>query len=256
MPIAPVFPGETAGGGGGGVSLDAVPFGDAIDLTDGWTLEDPDNVVDTSYGTNGVIYSGGFNTVQFNAFGANSIYNWGSSSNHEAPRWHKPLNINAVRMTTDDLVNWVSLLSIDRSILDADFEIVSGPCADPTSTTPNTIGGMGAAAHIDSGQATFCDYGVWAVTSTAAMTGNASGIKVMATGLYGGRHTGSAACTVLDTSNIRTQNTSRNGAVVMGAGIDLFMMIGIGMRNNSVSASAGDQVKFSAYQAAAKWVLP
>jgi hypothetical protein len=159
-------------------------------------------------------------------------------------------------MTSDDLIDWVSWLSIDRSILDAEFEIVSGPCADPITTTATTMGGMGAAAHIDFAQATFSDYGVWAVSSTNAMTGNAAGIKVMATGLYGGRHTGSACCTVLDTSNFRTQNTSRNGAVVLGAGIDLFFMVGIGIRNNTASVGAGSQVKFSAYQSAAKWVLP
>ena len=251
--FGPSYPGEAAGGGGGGVSLDAVPFGDAIDLTDGsWTLVEPDpaNPVVQS-----VTFSGGFNTVTVNAFGANSIYNWGSTSNHEAPRWYKPLLINSVRMTSNDLIDWVSLLSIDRSILDAEFEIVSGPCADPTSTTPNTIGGMGAAGHIDFAQATFCDYGVWTVSSDA-MTGNTAGIKVMATGLYGGKHSGSACSTILDASNFRTQNTDRSGAAVLGAGIDLFLMIGIGMRNNSASAGAGDQIKFSAYQAAAKWVLP
>jgi hypothetical protein len=253
MPIAPVFPGETASGGGG-VSLDAVPFGDAIDLTDGWTLEDPDSVVDTTYGTNGVTFSGGFNTVQFNAFGANSIYNWGSTSDHHAPRWHKPLLINSVRMTSDDLIDWVSWLSLDRSIIDAQFEVVSGPCAAPTSTTANTIGGMGAAAHFDTGR-TYTMYGVWTVTADS-LTGNTSGVRVMATGLYGGQHSGSACSTILNASNVRTQNTAKPGAAVLSAGTDLFMMIGIGMRSNSVSASAGDQIKFSAYQSAAKWVLP
>ena len=78
----------------------------------------------------------------------------------------------------------------------------------------------------------------------------------MATGLYGGQHSGSACSTILNASNVRTQNTARPGAAVLSTGTDLFMMIGIGMRNNSVSAGAGDQIKFSAYQAAAKWVLP
>ena len=104
MPITPCFDPTTgasggASGGGGGVNLDAVPLGAAIDLTDGWTLVDPQGVVDTTYGTNGVTFSGGFNTVQFNAFGPGSNFNWGSTAAHEAPRWHKPLLINSVQMT-------------------------------------------------------------------------------------------------------------------------------------------------------------
>lgn len=67
MPIAPVFPGASTGGGTT-TDLAALPLGDAIDLTDGsWTLLDPDSLVKST------THSSGVNTVTFNALGAGNL---------------------------------------------------------------------------------------------------------------------------------------------------------------------------------------
>ena len=92
MPIAPCFDPTTGAsggaqpGGGGGADLSALGF-TAIDITDGFTLTDPDSLVDSSSSASGV------NQVVFNALAVGSTdYAWGSGNNQRAPRWVKDLS--------------------------------------------------------------------------------------------------------------------------------------------------------------------
>ena len=108
MPIAPCFDpttgasgGSQGGGGSTGADLSALGF-EAVDLTDGWTLYDPNSLV------NSVSHSGGINTVTMNALGAGSNdYSFTIGGNLKMPRWYKNLsaldaNGGEVRLNTGD----------------------------------------------------------------------------------------------------------------------------------------------------------
>jgi hypothetical protein len=89
MPIAPCFNPATGASGGAppatSASLYDIPFGDPIDITDGWTLYDPDNLIKS------ITFAGGFHTVIWNELLAGSQnYNWASGATHRAPRWYQP----------------------------------------------------------------------------------------------------------------------------------------------------------------------
>ena len=86
---------------GGGTSLAGLPF-ESIDLTDGWTLYDPDSLIDTSYGTSGVTHSSGTNTIKMAALGSGSNdYVWTTGATSRAPRWYKLLAVSGAQVTAE-----------------------------------------------------------------------------------------------------------------------------------------------------------
>ena len=85
-----------------GADLSALGFV-SVDLSSGWTLTDPDGLVDT------VSHSGGVNTVTMNALGTGNLhYSWANATDMRAPRWHKELKIadadGAEQFVLDDRV--------------------------------------------------------------------------------------------------------------------------------------------------------
>ncbi|MGB1822287.1 MAG: hypothetical protein ACPHL4_03900 [Acidimicrobiales bacterium] len=252
MPIAPVFPGETAGGSD--ISLDALSFDDVVDLTDGtWTLQDPNTLVKS------VSFSSGFNTVTMNALGTGgSDFRWSSSaSSANAPRWYRAWTYTGTttRVTSTNLSNHTNLLAIDRSINDFDFEVIGGVGTDPSSTTRNNIDGMGAGASNNTGEAN-ARYGHWRNTSMPVASVNTNIVKTLQTGQYGARHMGTSIFMLLNSSNEHLQRGATTGANTLSAGVDLFQIVGVGTRTNSTTIGDGDQVKFSLYQGSLKWSLP
>ena len=253
MGIVPVFDPTTGAsggpaGGGGSASLYDVAFTGPINLTDGtWTLLDPDNLIQS------ISYAGGYHTVVWNALAAGSSdYNWGSGSNHRAPRWYKAAEIDGNQLTTDDITQAVFYAQTDNANRgDFDSMMVHGVCVDPTSTVANTIAGCGLIA-ICIRTASGTNLGVWTVNGSAS-TSTASSDRCMTTYQYGGRHTGSGAFTILDASGIRIQNGSRNAAVVLPATTNLHWIVGLGTRTNSTTIGAGDESqRFKIYRAPVK----
>ena len=115
MPVIPCFDYNTgaSGGpipcGGGGTSLaDLTPV--LVDLTDGWTLYDPDNLVQS------VTHSAGWNTVTWEAAGASSNYNWSTASGSQrAPRWYKKLILSTTQVVSTDCLAFHSEMEASRT---------------------------------------------------------------------------------------------------------------------------------------------
>ena len=250
MPVFPCFDpttgasGGSSGGGGGETSLYEMVM-DVADLTDGsWGLYDPDSTIDTTYGTNGVTFSGGFNTVQWNAVSANSHYNWNSSGNLRAPRWFKLLKISDNQVTTG--AHFMSMIRLESDILVNDFNqiVIAGPALDPSSTVDTSINGTGAILlKTTSGSPT---YGSWTLNNS---TRNANtGIEYCkAVAHWGGDSSGSVSHIVYDSSDTALNSGSRNSnrnAISGNLTTNLYIMIGIGPGGNTISVSAGDQQRF------------
>ena len=255
MPVSPAFDPTTgasggAASGGGGSSFYAVPFGDPIDLTDGWTLYDPDSLIKS------VTFSGGVHTVTWNAATGSSDYNWSAGSTHRAPRWYQSALIDGNQLTTDDVTQNVFMVVTDNTQRgDFDNTLVHGICVDPTSTTATTIAGMGQAVTVFAGGASTASMGVWTINSSS-VTATSAPSRSMATAQYGGRHTGSVCFTNLDASGQRIQNGSRNGTVTLSAGADLRWMVGVGVRSNTTNITQDDEsLRFKLYRKSFKMNL-
>lgn len=259
MPIAPCFDPTTgaSGGaapapGGGGSGYD-VPFGDPIDLTDGWTLYDPDSLIKS------ITFSGGFHTVIWNELLTGSPnYNWTAGSNHRAPRWYQPAQLDGNQLTSDDVTQNIFYMVTDNTPAGrGDFPnaVSHGICVDPTSTVASTIAGMGQHVTVLTTGPNTAAMGVWTVNS-GATTATSAPSRSMATGQYGGRHCGSALFTNFDASGFRIQNGSRNGSVALPASTNLNWIVGLGLRSNSNTIAQDDQsLKFKIYRKSFKMNL-
>ena len=255
MPIAPCFdPNTGASGGasaGGSASLYDLEFDGPIDLTDGtWTINDPDSLIKS------ITYSAGVHTVVWNALAAGSAnYRWDSGSTHRAPRWYNAAEIDGTQLTSDDVIQSVFYVKTDNTNRgDFDSAMVHGICVDPTSTTANTIAGMGLLATAQSsGSNTFL--GIWTVNGGASTSASASA-RCLTTTQYGGRHTGSGCFTIVDSSGYRLQNGSRNGSLVLSSSANLHWIVGIGTRSNTTTITEDDESqRFSIWRKAVKMDL-
>ncbi len=250
MPVAPAFD-PTSGASGGAspaasASLFNIPFGDPIDLTSGWTLYDPDSLIQS------ISFSGGFHTVIWNELlVGSSHYHWTAGSTHRAPRWYQPAQIDGQRLTSDMVTQNVFAIVTDNSVSGrGDFPnaVSHGICVDPTSTASSAIAGMGQHVTVLNTGANTAAMGVWTVNS-GATTGTSQPSRSMATAQYGGRHCGSATFTNLDASGFRIQNGPRNGPVALPASTDLNWIVGLGLRSNTNSIKQDDQsLKFKIYR--------
>ncbi len=242
-------PGYSFRKGGGGGSLYDPSWGSPIDLTDGtWTLLDPDSLIDS------VSFSGGYNTITWNALAAGSSnYNWSSGSTHRAPRWYKPAEIEGNALNSNDLVNAVLYAQADNAVRSFDNAWLNGICVDPTSTTASTIGGMGLYANATQSGSTTA-MGVWTVNSSGTSTASTN-TRCQTALQYGARHTGSGVFDILDAAGIRVQSGSRNGNTTLPAGSPLQWIVGVGTRGNSITVPGGATQKFKLYQQAVKFDL-
>jgi len=253
VPIVPAFnpttgaSGGPASGGGGGVSLYDLPF-DTVDLTDGsWTLLDPDSLVDT------VSFSGGYNTIVWNALAVGSAdYIW-TGANNRAPRWYKKLTIDGSQVISDDMLALGLLLEADNTFTDFNQRVVGGMAVDPTSTVSNTIKCVGSVfTRSGAGNQTYGAFTVNSQTTSSAATA----AKVVGMVQVGGQYLGSSIYHVLDGSNVRVQSGSRNANSVVTASTDLYLCFGVGTLGNADTVSAGDDQRIRLGYRAIKWSIP
>lgn len=250
MPIAPVFPGADSGGGGTPTDLAALPLGDAIDLTDGsWTLLDPDSLVKS------VSHASGTNTVTFNALGSGDL-DYVLATNHtdyRAPRWYRALNIGTTRVNSSALFIWDAFLDVDESVFDFNQNIAHGVCADPTSVVRADIEAMGSLfTQNASGN---WRYGGWAGDSNVTPGASNQYARVSVVGQYGAGHIGSLMFVALNSSDVRVQSGSRNGAHTL-SDTDLFEFVTVGTFNGTATIDNDDTVAFKAYLSAVRFTLP
>ncbi len=229
------------GGGGGGVSLDAVPLV-AVDLTDGsWTLEDPSSLV------SGVSHSSGVNTITWNALGSGSLnYQWTTSTTCLAPRWYKLLTINGVQMTEASFLSLYWKLKLE-AVYDFPQEVVLGTCSFPTATSNSTgtsdILGSGAVVQATTGFSPKRYGGAWAINAvTATQNGNLDFIQLAQQ--RGGSAIGAPGGYLYNSTpagtNAVSRNTNRNN---LTGSNNLFWIVGAGTRG-SQTISAGDETQF------------
>tara|TARA_R100001460_G_scaffold12309_2_gene28370 strand:+ start:547 stop:1332 length:786 start_codon:yes stop_codon:yes gene_type:complete len=231
-------PGDS--GGGGGVNLDAVPLA-AIDLTDGtWTLEDPDNLVNT------VNHSSGVNTIVWNALGvASSDYRWTSSTTCRAPRWYKLLTVNGVQMKESDFMALYFKLKLEANY-DFPQEVVLGTCSFPTatlnSTSTSAILGSGALVQSTSGGFASRFAGAWSLNSGGTVSGASTDFVHIAQ-QRGAGAIGGPAGYIYDSTPAGTSAISRNTNKDGLSNNNLYWIVGAGTRGNQ-TISAGDETQF------------
>lgn len=126
---APVSSG--GGGGGGSEDIDSsdVTY-ETIDLTTGWTLLDPDSIIDT------VTVNSGVHTFTFNALADVLGEHTPTASPVKWPRWYRRLSPNGTDCNTDDHVVLLSRMSdLTRNFTGSDtfgIYMLHGLHEDPT----------------------------------------------------------------------------------------------------------------------------
>jgi hypothetical protein len=179
-------------------------------------------------------------------------YNWSSGSTHRAPRWYRAAEIGADRLTSDDITQAIFYIQTDNTNRgNFDNAIAHGICVDPTSTVATTIVGCGLYANATV-SGTNTALGVWTGNASAS-TGVGSSDRCITTYQYGGGHAGSGCFTVIDATGARLQNGSRNATAPLPSGTDLFWIVGLGTRGNTITITANDESqRFKLYRTAVK----
>lgn len=250
----PASPTDMGGGAvaGGGADLSALGFVE-VDLTDGFTLTDPDNLVDTTTNAAGV------NKVVFNALSSGSTdYAWGAGSNQRAPRWVK----NLTAPDGDDAEQQIQ--SGDAFILQTvvEFstpdnryaaEVVVASSVDGTSTAAAANDAMGGIIRYNA--TGNISYGIFTFNGYAALA-NASNDRSICTVLHAGARGQGGAYVNLDSSGDAITGGSRNASMDYTDGTtDMKLMVGVGT-NGSATITAGDDAQFRAWYRVVRFTLP
>lgn len=219
----------------------AMAYADLTD-TSTWTKVDVNTNIKTL-----AISGSNFNRVTMNAMTGSSNNCWITSGDCEAPRWHTPLVTTDatgqnVRLTSDDI--FLVSIKLERGDVITDTwnaNVVVGVCADPTSNTLNTLDGCGA-SFINTATAV-PDYGVWTGNSSQhAGDNDAAGCfvgSIMAARLV------QSTAIVFESDGTHNNQTSKNNTKgAMSAGIDLFLMVGVGTRGNGDSVIEDEDTSF------------
>lgn len=258
MPITPCFDpttgasGGAQGGGGGGADLSALGF-TAIDITDGFTLTDPDSLVDTSSSASGV------NQVVFNALAVGSTdYAWGSGNNQRAPRWVKDLSAEdatggEVQVQSGDTFILQTVVQFQTPDNRFASEVVVASSVDGTGLdcfTNDAMGGLiryNATGNIQYGIFTFNGY-----ASNASASNDHSTCTLLHSGVRG---QGGAYVNLDNTGTAITGGTRNAGMTYDNGTIGMKLMVGVGT-NGSATIGAGDDVKFKAWYRVIKYTMP
>jgi len=134
MPIAPVFPGASAGGG----TTTALPDWVSIDVTDGtWTASDPGGNSRTS----GVAVSNGTTTVTWAGFTAGSSDAFAGSSTYDGLRYYQELKYADGTAVQVSDVGWTVETWVDIPTVSgcARTQFALGISSSPTNTSASTI---------------------------------------------------------------------------------------------------------------------
>ncbi len=245
MSIVPCFDPTTgasggASSGGGSATLSNLTF-ETVDLTTGWTLLDPDSLVKA------VSFAGGFNTITLNELATGSnLYNWASGTSIQAPRWYKLLTVSGSQVTEATRTAIHARYENDDTVNTFSQRVVFGSASDPTSTTALTIAGAGGSfARSISGSTSKlrAAYGVWTQNSEAINTSNLQAYSVVSQ-YRGDSGLGTPIVFSLNSSNaivhVNSRNSNRNN---LGSAA-VYLIVGVGIRDNTDTIDEDDTVKF------------
>jgi len=237
MPVFPVFDPTTGasggasggGGGGGGTSgpTNAITP-EVVDLTSGWTLLDPDGLIDTTYGTNGAAFDSGtgITTVKFvgTSPGDAKYMPATTSGGHFWPRWYRSIpatNLGTVVMSVD--------LKNDPSVTSWDRAVVVGVANDPTSTVVNTMDGTGAFFRRAGVSAP--GYGVWTIGAQTSGS-NLTQVRGVSTVMRANDSLGSGTYITVKADELAQNSGSRNSNFNQGnSGVEInpvYHIVGFG----------------------------
>jgi len=249
MPVANVFDPYTGGAnggvvpsGGGGGTLYKPTFNE-VNLTDGsWTLYDPDNLVQS------VSFSGGYNTVTWNALAVASLnYNWAAGGQHRAPRWYKDNTIDGNNVTTMDYNIFTSVLQVDQTVDDFNQSVLMGVALSPVATDLFFVDVSGG--YVTKITGNIPTWGTQQYSSAATGPNPNVGYGVC-TIMRGGNLMGSGIYINSDSSNDQgyLQGSRNSNITVVGGATpaNTFVMVGVGVRSNTDTVGAGDQQRFRA----------
>ena len=249
MPVSNVFDPYTGGANGGVITSPGgggtlyKPTFNEVNLTDGsWTLEDPDNLIQS------VSFSGGYNTVTWNALAVASLnYNWAAGGEHRAPRWYKDNSIDGNNVTTMDYNVFTSVLQVDNSVDDFNQAVLMGVCVDPTGTDVFIIDVSGGYVTKQTGNDPAWGTQQYSSATTATDINIDYGVCTM---MRGGNLMGSGVFINSDSTNNRgyVQGARNSGAAIFGSAIPVnnYVMVGVGVRDSVDTVGAGEKQRFRA----------
>ena len=214
-----------------------------IDLTDGsWTLYDPDGLIDTTYGTNGVTFASDFNTIQFNNLAVGSSnYNWVGSV-HRAPRWYKTLTIDGNNVVGEDTLTGVFRIEDDDTVSDFNRRIICGWSEDPTAVAAS--GTLITAASYNRSEGSDPLHGLF-YYQTDSSTQDANGAYVVAN-LMRKKYAdlGGGYYIIYNSSDSVVRAGGTGGALGFNnAGVTMKLIVGVGPRLNTSIIPAGSLFK-------------
>lgn len=250
----PKSPTDMDGGAaaGGGADLSALGFVE-VDLTDGFTLTDPDSLVDTTTNAAGV------NKVVFNALSVGSTdYAWGAGSNQRAPRWTKNLTAPDADGAEQQIKSgdaFILQTVVEFSTPDSRYaaEVVVASSVDGTSTAAAANDAMGGLIRYNA--TGNISYGIFTFNGYAA-NASASNDRGVCTVLHAGERGQGGAYINLDSSGDAITGGSRNASMDYTDGTtDMRLMIGVGT-NGSATITAGDDAQFRAWYRVVRFSLP
>ena len=249
MPITNVFDPYTgaANGGvipspGGGGTLYKPTFNE-VNLTDGsWTLYDPDSLVQS------VSFSGGYNTVTWNALAVASLnYNWAAGGEHRAPRWYKDNSIDGNLVNTIDFNVFTSVLQVDETVDDFNQAVLMGIAQDPAVTDLFYVDASGGYFTKLTGNDPAWGTHQYASATTGT---NASVDYSVCTIMRGGQLMGSGVYINADSTDdvgyVQGSRNSNTTVIATATPAPTSVIVGVGVRSNTDTVGAGDQQRFRA----------
>jgi len=249
MPITNVFDPYTgaANGGvipspGGGGTL-YKPTLIEVNLTDGsWTLYDPDSLIQS------VSFSGGYNTVTWNALAVASLnYNWAAGGEHRAPRWYKDNSIDGNLVNTIDFNVFTSVLQVDETVDDFNQAVLMGIAQDPAVTDLFYVDASGGYFTKLTGNDPAWGTHQYASATTGA---NVNVDYSVCTIMRGGQLMGSGVYINADSTDdvgyVQGSRNSNTTVIASAVPAPTSVIVGVGVRSNTDTVGAGDQQRFRA----------
>lgn len=248
MPVANVFDPYTGAANGGVIPSSGggtlyKPTFNEVDLTDGsWTLYDPDSLIQS------VSFSGGYNTVTWNALAVASLnYNWAAAGEHRAPRWYKDNTIDGNNVTSMDYNIFTSVLQVDGTVDDFNQAVLMGVSVDPTSTSLFVVDVSGGYVTKQIGNIPAWGTQQYSSATTAANSNVDYGVCTI---MRGGNFMGSGVYINSDSTDDRgyVQGSRNSNVAILGSAIPVntYVMLGVGVRASVSTVGAGDQQRFRA----------
>ena len=250
----PASPTDMGGGAaaGGGADLSALGFVE-VDLTDGFTLTDPDGLVSATENVAKV------NKVTFNALAVGSTdYSWGSGNNQRAPRWVKSLTAPdgdgaEQQIQSGDTFILQTVVQFQTPDNRYAAEVVVASTVDGTGLDCFTNDAMGGMIRYNS--TGNISYGIFTFNGYNALA-SASNDRSVCTVLHAGARGQGGAYINLDSSGAALNGGSRNASMGYTDGTtDMKLMIGVGT-NGSNTIGAGDDAQFRLWYRVVRFSLP